>query len=136
VTLKHQPVYLDTGPLYALADRRDQGHSRALQLFTRLKEVRARLMCPTSTLLELHSLTLYKGLRNAHVVASVAFRSYIAVYPQAFDIEAGLEIVARFSDQGVTLNDAVLASMCRREGAKVLTFDHRHFRLMGAEIYE
>lgn len=73
---------------------------------------------------------------------SFAFRAVSKIaeaYPLAFHIEAdakaGLEQLRRYQDQTITLTDAVLASMAKREGAKVMTFDTRHFGLMGAEVY-
>jgi predicted nucleic acid-binding protein len=107
-------VYLDTGPLYALADKRDQNHSKALELFTQLAATGAQLICPTSTLLEFHNLMVYKGIREAHTVAATTYRSYAYKRPDDEDIRTALEIIAKYSDQGVTLTDAVLASMAKR----------------------
>ncbi|MDQ3460709.1 MAG: PIN domain-containing protein [Deinococcota bacterium] len=133
---RSKAIYLDTGPLYALADKRDQHHPRALSIFASLEKAGVPLSCPISNLLELHTLTLRRKLKNAAAIAQVAFENYGPVYPQAADMQAALEAVAKFNDQRVTLADAVLAGMARRAGAQVFTFDERHFALLSAEVYQ
>lgn len=128
-------VYVDTGPLYALADKRDQDHQRALKAFTALHKSKTPIRCPISTILELHMLTLRRKLKNAATIARVTFDNYGPTYPEAADMQAALESVAKFNDQGVSLADALLASMAKAANARVLTFDDRHFGLMGAEVY-
>lgn len=57
--------------------------------------------------------------------------------PCAFEeVAAALALLERFADQKLTLADATIASMAARAGARVMTFDTRHFALMGASIVE
>lgn len=130
-----RPVYVDTGPLYALADPRDQAHERALAAIKVLQERRIQAICPTSTLLELHTLCLRRRPERAAAVTYAAYNNYAIVHPEGEDYQAGLELVGKFSDQGITLTDAVLANIAKRRGGLVFTFDERHFRLMEAQLF-
>ena len=76
-------------------------------------------------------------------MAQKAVGGVLAVYPlatlatpQRADVEAGLAALARYGDQPISLVDATTASMAKREGLGVLTFDVRHYRLLGADVYE
>ena len=52
-----QLVLIDTAPLYALADRQDADHDRALQVFKRLtSEGNVTLQIPAPVVFELHRL--------------------------------------------------------------------------------
>ena len=61
---------------------------------------------------------------------------YPTVHPADEDVEAALALLERFAEQKLTLTDATIASMAARAGARVMTFDARHFALMGASIVE
>ena len=122
-------VLLDTSPLYALVERRDQGHDRALELFGRLAEERADLSCPLPTALELHSLLLKRKPsqpQEAHETVRKVLGVYPLVFPLQEDAQAALGWLERYADQRMTLTDVILASMARRLEAQVLTFDLRH----------
>jgi predicted nucleic acid-binding protein len=116
-----QLVLIDTTPLYALADRQDADHDRALQVFKRLTgEGNVTLQIPAPVVFELHRLRLYR-------------KPFEPAHPEATDFEMELEQLGRFPDQRITLADGVTASMAKRLKARVFTFD-RHFSLLGAVL--
>lgn len=129
-------VFLDTTPTYALLDARDQAHERALTIFGRA--AKDTLLVPLPTALELHGLLIKRKPNNseaAHEAVRGVLGAYAMVFPIKADMDAAAGLLARYSDQRLTLTDALIASMAAREGARVLTFDNRHFSLMGAELY-
>lgn len=129
-------VFLDTTPLYALLDARDQAHERALMVFGRA--VNDTLVCPLPTALELHGLLVKRKPSDpgaAHGATRGVLKAYPLVFPTRDDTDAAAGLLARYSDQRLTLTDALIASMAAREGVRVLTFDERHFSLMGVEPY-
>lgn len=129
-------IFLDTTPLYALLDARDQAHERALAVFGRA--VNDMLICPLPTVLELHGLLVKRkpsDPRSAHETTRDVLKAYPLVFPTQDDTDAAARLLARYSDQRLTLTDALIASMAAREGVRVLTFDERHFSLMGVEPY-
>lgn len=129
-------VFLDTTPTYALLDARDQAHKRALTIFERA--AKDTLLVPLPTALELHGL-LMKRKPSDPEAAHTSIRGVLSAYPLVFptrdDTDAAADLLARYSDQRLTLTDALIASMAAREGAQVLTFDDRHFSLMGVDVY-
>jgi predicted nucleic acid-binding protein len=116
----------------------DQHEARAREAFASLPQ-EARVIVPAPVLQELHQLIVHRKPRNPSY-ALRAVTKVLEVYPLVFhtqgDVKTALELLAQYPDQTITLADAMLVSMAKREGARVLTFDHRHFGLMGAEVYQ
>ena len=135
-------VYLDTGPLKGLLDSGDQEHERAKRLFRAADEAGVHLYSPYPVLLELHRLLLYKkpprsdATSRAQAVLKDIITAYPILHPKDEDILGALAVLERFTDQKITLTDATVASMALREKAQVMTFDRRHFGLMGVEVFE
>lgn len=129
-------VLLDTGPIYGLLDPRDQYHAEARALFGRLGAESTPVEIAYPTLLEAHRLMLSRGdVARAHErILAVKKRSPVS-YPVAADGDAASATLERFSDQRISLTDATIAAMAVRLGLQVVTFDRRHFGLMGAEVY-
>lgn len=130
-------VLLDTGPVYGLLDPRDQYHTEALSLFGRLDEGAVPVQLAYPALLEAHRLMLSRGDPARAHGRIFAIRGRVPVYyPVAADGDAASAILKRFNDQRISLTDATIAAMAVRLGLQVVTFDRRHFGLMGAKVYE
>jgi len=131
-------VYLDTTPLYATVDKRDQNHGRALALFERLEREGVKAHCPLPTVLELHRLLIIRKPADpgrAHAVAQWALEVFTLVLPTEEHIKEARATLRQFNDQRLTLTDATIAAMASRDGAAVLTFDRHHFGWMGVPVY-
>jgi predicted nucleic acid-binding protein len=134
--VNRRTIYVDTTPLYGVLTPGDQHELRARELFSSLDH--ASVFVPLTTLLELYSLILYRKPRApgyAHRAVSKITAAYPTAYPLEADKTAALALLGRYPDQAITLSDAVTACMAKRENAQVMTFDYRHFDLLGAEVY-
>jgi predicted nucleic acid-binding protein len=132
-----QLVLIDTTPLYALADRQDADHDRALKVFKRLSlEGNVTLQIPAPVVFELHRLRLYRKPfepGTALLEIKQIVQRFPIAHPEPTDFDVALEQLGRFPDQRITLADGVTASMAKRLEARVFTFD-RHFALLGAAL--
>jgi predicted nucleic acid-binding protein len=129
-------VLLDTGPIYALLDPRDQYHTEARKLFGHLEAEAVPVHLAYPALLETHRLMLRRGDPSRAHGRVFAIRGRATVYyPVAADGEAAFSSLERFGDQRISLTDATIAAMAVRLGLQVVTFDRRHFGLMGSEVY-
>lgn len=132
-------VYLDTTPLYAFLDRRDQAHQSARRVFRQLGSDRLEPVVPYPAMLEMHRLLVTRKPsepERAHELLEDVLSMFGYELPERSDVEEARKTLQRYRDQKLTVADATIAAMARREGAQVLTFDARHFGLMGAEVYE
>lgn len=130
-------VYLDTGPLYALLDARDQAHQRAQALFHKVSKQKLRLSCALPAALELHRLLITRKPsqpQRAHQALGMVLERYPLTTPSEQDNQAALTFLQRFIDQKISFADALIASMAQHANAQVMTFDQRHFSLLGADI--
>lgn len=130
---------MDTGPLYALLTRRDSKHGAVTRIMGDLEAANADVSCAYPAALEAHRLMLTRGadVGQAHVLIADALEVFAPVLPTAEDVEEALSSLKRYNDQKITLTDATIAAISRRERQVVLTFDQtqRHFELLGAEVY-
>ena len=112
-----QVVLIDTTPLYALADRQDADHDRALQVFKRLStEGNMTLQIPAPVVSELHRLRLCRKPfepGTALLEIKQIVQRFPIAHPKPTDFEMALEQLARFPDQRITLSDGVTASMAQ-----------------------
>ncbi len=135
---RERRVLTDTTPLYALLDDRDQAHARAVAAFTRLEKEAFAVTCLLPALLELHRLLVVRKpsrTREAQRLLEDVFDTFGVEMPVREDIEEARQTLRRYSDQKITLADVTIAAMAVRLGVHVLTFDKRHFALMGARVY-
>lgn len=133
-------MLLDAGPLYALLDGNDGKHGAAVALLEELEGLNAEVGCAYPAALEAHRLMLTRErvtVDHAHGLIVDALEVFPPVMPTLEDADAALKALERFHDQKISLADATIAAMAKRERKQVVTFDQRqrHFELMGAEVY-
>jgi uncharacterized protein len=113
---------------YALADKKDQYHERALEVARTLSD---QLVLPVTVLPEICYLI---DSRLGHA----AMREFVDRVPAALqieglnqaDLERASEILDRYADARIDFVDATLFAIAERLNiTRILTTDHRHFRL-------
>ena len=129
---------VDTSALLALASREDQFHERARQIASGFIGAGGRFVGTALILGELHALLV----RRAEPAAARAGLAALLSDPayQWLDVSVELESVAmdswlgRFSDQRLSLTDAVSFEVMRRERiSRAFAFD-QHFVTAGFEL--
>jgi predicted nucleic acid-binding protein len=123
-------LILDTGPIYASADRRDAYHAACKALIDHTPET---LVIPAPVLVEAD----YLFRRWLH--PGMSLRLLDDILGGAFEIEA-LEppdyarirdICSRYEDSDIGFVDASVVALAERLGEdKIATLDHRHFRII------
>jgi predicted nucleic acid-binding protein len=128
-------VLADTGPLYALADPSDQYHTRAAAELNSIERRGVNIAINYATLCEAYTLILRKlgGAYSRQWLAEVLAGAHL-LNPEVADYASAAERLERFPDQLITLVDAVTATMGRRLGIAVWTFD-RHFAVMRSVLW-
>ena len=131
---------MDTGPLFALLFTRDGKHRAAVALLERLEAADAEVTLAYPAALEAHRLMLVHpqiSTGRAHELIEDALEVFSVMLPTHEDVDAAREDLRRYDDQKISLTDATIAAMSRREKMVVATFDEkqRHFELMGASVY-
>jgi predicted nucleic acid-binding protein len=129
---------VDTGALIALRRRKDQYHTRAVDIAERHLASGGQFVGTTLILAELHSHLLYlRGPVEARIAVSSLLEDPVHDWlPVSRDLEreAVGRWLARFSDQAVSLIDAVSFEVMRRNKVThAFTFD-RHFVIAGFEL--
>jgi uncharacterized protein len=135
--MKKEIVFVDTGAWFALADRSDGYHSKALAIYPRLLKELQRLV--TTNLVVAESYMLIQ--RSLGHQAAVIFLERIEASPRILKIYSdhdleirAVEILRKYSDQNFTYTDAVSFALMRQQGIReAFSFDH-HFTVAGFEI--
>jgi predicted nucleic acid-binding protein len=128
-------VLADTGPLYAVVDRHDQYHHRATSDLERLRRQGVRLVTIYPVVLETYKLLLrHLGQAAAHTWLEELERFAVVVNPALNHYAEAVRLVRRYSDQALTLEDALIAIVGERLGVPIWTFDH-HFDILGAAVW-
>ena len=129
---------VDTGALLALSRRKDQHHTRAIDIAERHVGGGGQFIGTTLILAEFHSHLLYlRGSTEARVAVSALLEDpvheWLAV-SRDVEREAVGRWLARFSDQDFSLIDAVSFEVMRRSRVThAFAFD-RHFAIAGFEL--
>lgn len=131
-------AFVDTSALLALANARDQFHERAVHTARSHQTTGGRYVSTMAVLSEFHAHLLYlRGPRESRdaIVKLLADPSHewLAVSPDAVH-HAVTGWLARFSDQRISLADAISFEVMRRgRVSHAFAFD-RHFEIAGFKL--
>jgi predicted nucleic acid-binding protein len=124
------PILVDTGPLYAMADRDDDWHSRVVRF---LKRSRDELVVPVAVLPEAaYLLTAHLGPEAEQKLVRSVVNGEMALEELTLqDLRRALELLHRYAAARIGFVDAaVVATAERLRISRILTTDRRHFSLM------
>lgn len=126
-------IAVDTGPLVALFNRRDNYHASALAFF---RTTRGPFVTNVAVLTETAHLLSFstKAVRDALNWASVAFDIDANT---SSDLPRIVEIMAKYDDLPADFADASIVAICDRLGIKAIATldkDFEVYRLAGGEI--
>ena len=132
--MKNNTVFVDTGAWFALADRSDQYHSQAVNVFPELLNNYHHLSTTNLVIAEAYVLI---RLTIGHQPA-VNFLTNIAASPRILKIysdrtleEEAENILVKYNDQAFSYTDAVSFALMKRFDIKeAFSFD-RHFAIAG-----
>ncbi len=120
-------VVVDTGPLVAAANRRDDAHEFAATL---LELAGHDLLVPDPVVAECDS--FLRGKRQPEsarrLLAALAAGSYVRVSLSASAFADAVAIDRHYADLGLGLADAAVMAVAASTHSPILTFDFRDFR--------
>jgi predicted nucleic acid-binding protein len=131
---KHaKPVLAHTGPLYALADPSDQYHLQAHEQLERLTATGCFVAITYLTVAETYTLILRRlGTSYAHSWLQEVVDGSALINPEPGDYIQATHLIVAYTDQPITMFDAVAAAVAERLSLAVWAYD-RHFDLMGSK---
>lgn len=128
-------VLADTGPLYAAADPNDSQHERSLREQAHLEAQSLRAVVSYATLQEAHGLVLRKlGTAQARTFLRDLLHTTVFVVPIEEDHKEAIRCVLQYSDQDISMADAINAETADRLQVPMWTYDH-HFDDMGSHVW-
>jgi predicted nucleic acid-binding protein len=128
-------VLADTSPLYSALDPSDDDHDRAREDMERLNAEGIGIMVAYTTLCECYSVILHKlGIGAAHGWLREVRDHASLINLTPADFEEAADLVATYQDQALSMFDGVTASLSRRLGLPVWTYDH-HFDVVRVEVW-
>ena len=118
---------IDTGIIYALADRKDDWHSEAVGF---LSNFSGRLIVPSTVVPEAcYLLNTYLG-REAELgfVLALVNREMVIEHSTSQDLARTSELLKKYSDVNIGFVDASVVTIAERlKISSILTTDRRHF---------
>lgn len=127
-------VLADANPLYAAVDEADERHERASDDLQRLEREKRLIIVAYPTLLEAHTLVLFRLGKAAAREWLALMSDTMLVNPEAEDYRQAMLRLEGLPDQKITLFDATLAVLALRMGLQVWTYDH-HFDVMRVPVW-
>ena len=124
------PILIDTGPLYAMADRDDDWHSRVVRF---LKHSRDELVVPVAVLPEAaHLLAAHLGPEAEQRLVRAVVNGEMALEALTLqDLRRTHELLSRYAAARIGFVDAaVVATAERLRISRILTTDRRDFSLI------
>jgi predicted nucleic acid-binding protein len=132
VTARPRLVLADTTPLYAAFTPSDQYHDRAQSDLHRLEQERLPVGILTTTILEAHTLVLFRhGASSAHVWFDAIASMTTPIHPTMDDFKQATRHISRFPDQRLTFFDALMYVVSERLTIPIWSYDH-HFDVLRA----
>jgi predicted nucleic acid-binding protein len=122
-------ILVDTGPIYALADKDDQHHEAVRRFVASAAEA---LVVPGPVVPEAcYLLASHLGPEaEVQFLRAFAGREMLLEQPTAKDLERVIEILIQYREAGFGMVDATVMAMAERLKIEVvLTLDHRHFQI-------
>lgn len=119
-------MIIDTGILYALADRDDRHHRDAKELFTR----REHRIVPEPVIVETDWMILeYLGVdAEIRFLENVADGSIAVEVPNRWDRKRAAALAKQYRDLGIGYVDAMVVAIAERlRESRIATVDRRHF---------
>ncbi len=127
---KIETFLVDTGILYALADRKDKWHDRAVAF---ISDFTGRLLAPSTVLPETcYLLNTYLG-HDAELafIRAVVDREIALEQVTTTDLARAAELIATYADANIGMVDASIVAVAERlKITKLLTVDRRHFTMI------
>lgn len=127
---KIETFLVDTGILYALADRKDKWHLRSAGF---IAESAGRLVVPSTVLPETCYLlnTCIGQAAEIAFIRAVIDRELIVEQITAADLARAAEVMIAYADANIGMVDASLVAVAERlKLTKILTTDRRHFSMI------
>ena len=127
---KSESAIVDTGILYALADRKDAWHRKSVIFVT---VFRGRLIVPSTVIPEIcYLLNTYLGqTAELAFVKSLIDREMAIEHFSEDDLLRASELITVYSDSNIGLVDASLVAIAERlRISSLLTTDRRHFSII------
>jgi predicted nucleic acid-binding protein len=121
------PILVDTGPLYAMADRDDDWHSRVVRF---LRRTRDELVVPVAVLPEAaYLLAAHLGPEAEQKLVRSVVNGEMALEELTLqDLRRTLELIKRYASARIGFVDAaVVATAERLRISRILTTDRRDF---------
>jgi len=130
---RRNETYVDTSALIAFSDRSDTYHS----LFRRLFADPPRLITTTLVIAEAHGWFLrrydsHRGLQFLGMIEQMQPLTVLSVGKK--EQQAGADLLRRFSDQRLTLTDAIGLHLMQARGVESCWSTDRHLALMGTPL--
>ncbi len=127
---KVDAVLIDTGIIYALADRTDTWHTRAVNFTTTF---RGKLLVPSPVISEAcYLLNSFLGASaELAFLHSLINREIVIEHSKEDDLLRIVELLKKYEDQNIGYVDASLIAVAERlKITKVLTTDRKHFSII------
>ena len=127
---KTETFLVDTGILYALADRKDKWHLRAASF---ISESAGRLVVPSTVLPETCYLlnTCIGQEAETAFIRAVIDRELLLEQVTTTDLSRAVELMLTYSDANIGMVDSSLVAVAERlKLTRILTTDRRHFAMI------
>ena len=122
-----ESLIIDTGVIYALADRKDDWHAAAASF---MSEFRGRLFVPSTVVPEAcYLLNTYLGQdAEMGLIQSLINREMVLEHSTSQDLARIAELLKKYHDSNIGFVDASVVALAERlKICGILTTDRRHF---------